>query len=495
MTARRVLFIVPPTGLYIREDRCQTPIEDMKTIALRPPIDLMYTAASTEKAGCECRLVDYPAEGKAWKHLEQDLHEFQPQILMISITTPSLHMDLEASAIAKRIDPGILTVAKGAHFNKLDRETLEFYPHLDCVIRGEYECTAREIGAGQELQTIAGISWRGPDGTIIRNPDRPFLDDLDSLPFPARHLTHNNLYVRPDTLQPQTTIVTNRGCPHSCIYCLAPVVSGKKNRYRSTDNVIAELEECVNLYGIRNFLFRSDLFTQNKGWVIELCRKIIDHGLDIHWASNSRVDCINSEMLGWMKKAGCWIIAFGVESGNEEILKLINKNATLDQARQAVRMTREAGIKTSIYFLMGLPWDTPKTLDDNFRFARELKPDFVEIFYTYPFPGTALHDISVEKGLLAPGEVPEDAYSSPATAGLYMTREELARWRKKTLRRLYLQPSYIYRTLRGVRSAREFAQYLKLGAETLVGLLSPTRSKRKRRGGRKTSATARSVTD
>jgi len=472
MPLKRALFIVPPTGLYIREDRCQTPIEEMKTIALRPPIDLLYAAASAEAAGCECRLVDYPGERKGWPELNQEISEFRPDFIVLSITTPSLSKDVEAARVAKKINPSILTIAKGAHFNQLDHEALTLYPELDCVLRGEYEQTVAEIGQGKPLAEIAGVTWRDPEGAIHRNPDRPFTDDLDTIPFPARHLANNALYLRRDNLQMQTTIVTNRGCPHSCVYCLAPIVSGKKNRYRSTDNVVAELEECVRKYNIRNFLFRSDLFTQNKAWVIELCQKIIDRKLDIEWASNSRVDTINAEVLGWMKKAGCWIIAFGVESGNQEILDLMKKKATLDQARQAVRLAREAGIKSSIYLLMGLPWDTPKTLEDNVRFARELSPDFLEIFYTYPFPGTELHRIAIEKGLLKEGEVPMDAYSHPAMGGLYMTREQLHKWRQKSLRRIYLQPSFIWRTLRGARSPRELMQYLVLGFATLRTLYS-----------------------
>lgn len=471
--SRRVFFIVPPTGLYIREDRCQTPIEDMKTVALRPPIDLMYSAGSTEAAGCECRLTDYPGEQKNWSDLEKDLASFRPHALMISITTPSLHKDLEAANVAKRADPSILVVAKGAHFNVLDQETLSDYPALDCVIRGEYEETAAEIGLGHPLDEIQGITWRTPDGEIRRNPDRPLIENLDSVPFPARHLVHNELYFRPDTMATQTTIVTNRGCPYSCIYCLAGVVSGKKNRYRSPDNVLAELEECVSRFGIRNFLFRSDLFTQNRKWVADLCQGILDRNLDIEWGANSRVDSIDSEVLQWMKRAGCWILAYGVESGNAEMLERINKRATLDQAREAIRMTRQAGIKSSIYFLAGLPWDTPQTLEDNVQFAKELAPDFVEIFYAYPFPGTPLHQFALEHGLLKPGEIPQDAYSNPAIAGLYMTREELAAWRRKSLRRLYLQPGYIYRTLRGARSARELGQYLKYGLLTLRDLVMP----------------------
>ncbi len=468
---RRVMLIVPPTGLYIREDRCQTPIEEMKTIALRPPIDLMYSAASVEAAGCECKLVDYPGERRGWDELEKDFLAFDPHVIMLSITTPSLHKDVEAATLAKRLKPDVLTVAKGAHFHILDVESLEKYPQLDCVIRGEYEITAAELGKGVPLDQISGVTWRNPQGEVVKNPDRPFIDDLDSIPFPARHLTYNALYFRPDTMEVQTTIVTNRGCPHSCIYCLAPLVSGKKNRYRSTDNVIAEIEQCVNEFGIRNFLFRSDLFTQNKKWVIELCQKIVDKGLDIEWASNSRVDCINREMLDWMKKAGCWIIAFGVESGNPEILEKIRKKATVEQAKDAVRLCREAGVRSSIYLLMGLPWDTPKTIDDNVKLAQEMQPDFVEIFYSYPFPGTELHRIAQEEGLIQPGEVPLEAYAHPAMGGLHMTQAELADYRRRSLRRIYLQPRYIIRTLAQTRSPKEFFQYIKLGLITLKDLV------------------------
>lgn len=241
--------------------------------------------------------------------------------------------------------------------------------------------------------------------------------------------------------------------------------------------MLAELAECVERYGIRNFLFRSDLFTQNREWVAQLCQGIVDRRLDIEWASNSRVDSITPETLAWMKKAGCWLIAYGVESGSQQMLDLMNKKATLEQARTALRLTREAGIKSSIYFLMGLPWDTPETLEANVRFAREVRADFVEIFYTYPFPGTEFHRLAIEKGLLKPGETPEDAYSHPAIGGLYMTREQLADWRRKSLRRIYLDPVYIVRTLRSVRSPGELFQYIKYGLLMLKDLFTSRKPK------------------
>jgi radical SAM superfamily enzyme YgiQ (UPF0313 family) len=492
---RRVYCIVPPTGRFIREDRCQTPIDKMKTIALRPPIDLMYAAAGFEAAGCNVRLKDYPGKEHGWDRLEADLRAFQPDALALSITTPSLEEDLKAAALAKRISPLILTMAKGAHFNTLDVRALEEHPDLDIVLRGEYEATCRELGEGKPLAEIAGITWRDKKiaecgmrnaegntgsgsgvsgarptggGTIRRNPDRPFEQNLDAIPFPARHLANNAFYVRPDTMAMQTTLVTNRGCPFHCIYCLANQVSGAKNRYRSVANVIAEIKECVERHGIRNFLFRSDLFPQNKKWVIELCQAILEARLDIEWAGNSRVDTVDPEVLGWMKKAGCWILALGVESGDQETLDRIDKKATVEQAFQAVRWIRQAGIKSSVYLLMGLPWDTPELIDKQMRFARELDPDILEIFYTYPFPGTPLYALCVKQGLLKEGEIPREAYSDPAMPGLYMSVEQLQRARIRAMRDFYLRPRIIVRTLRGARSPRELFNYIKAGVRQLL---------------------------
>ena len=470
---RRALFIVPPTGKYIREDRCQTPIEEMKTIALRPPIDLMYTAAAARAEGVDCRLIDCPAEGKTWSDLRATLLDCKPDALVISITTPTIDDDMNAAAMARELFPNMTIVAKGAHFLHLDLEAMEKYPALSAVARGEYEETIAELTSGRvPIADIAGLTWRDPaTGQVTRNKPRPFIMDLDKLPFPARDLVNNALYTRPDTGEPQTTIVTNRGCPYSCIFCLSTAVSGIKNRMRTPENVIAEIEECVNVHGIRNFLFRSDLFTQDHQWVTRLCTLIIEKKLDIAWATNSRVDTLSPDILDLMKKAGCWVIAFGVESADADILKHINKRATVDQARDALAMTRKAGIRSSIYLLIGLPWDTPETLDTSVRFAIETMPDFVEIFYPYPFLGTELHRFAVEHRLIAEGEIPQLAYAHPAMPSLTMSIDELADCRRKALRRIYLRPRYIMHTLLSCRSPKELWRYIAIGFATLKQLL------------------------
>ena len=187
------------------------------------------------------------------------------------------------------------------------------------------------------------------------------------------------------------------------------------------------------------------------------------------------MDSIDDEMLQWMKKAGCWIIAFGVESGVEEHLRLMNKRANTQQALDAIRRARKAGILSSVYMLMGLPWETADSIRRNIHFFQRLDADFTEIFYIYPFPGTPLYELAVQKGLLRSGEIPADAYAAPAMPTEALSREDLARWRKYALRRFYFRPRYIARTF--VRALRQgtLLNYLRVGGREIIEILKPQR--------------------
>src|SRR3989304_7524666 len=189
----------------------------------------------------------------------------------------------------------------------------------------------------------------------------------------------NHLKPSPDTSEPQATIQTSRGCPSQCIFCLSPLISGMKLRERSVSNIVAELEECVNKYHIQNFFFRADTFTMNKKSVVELCKEIIGRNLDIAWVGNSRVNTIDAERLTWMKKAGCWLGAFGIESGNDEIQKQIKKGTTRSQAREAVKLCKKLGIKTYSFYLIVFPWETSEMIMYSRGLIKPLRIDFSEI--------------------------------------------------------------------------------------------------------------------
>jgi radical SAM superfamily enzyme YgiQ (UPF0313 family) len=457
----RTFGVVPPTGRYVCEDRCQGPVENLKTVALRPPIDLMYAAGAFETVGAECRVADYPAEGGDWQAFERDLRAYRPHLLLLSVTTQTLLQDLRAATMAKQVDPAIRVLAKGAHFNVHDVDVVTDCAALDGVLRGEIEETCLELGRATPPAEILGLTWRADDGTIVRNPDRPFPADLDALPFPARHLIDNRLYVRPDTGAPQASIVTNRGCPFRCVYCLASQTAGPRNRYRSVENVVAEIRECVDRHDITSFLFRSDLFTENKPWVIHLCRAILAAGLRIDWACNARTDGVDAELLSWMRRAGCWVIAFGVESGEQAVLDRLEKRATVADAQQAVALCRQVGIKSSVYLMVGFPWDTPASIRRLSAFARELDPDVLEVLFPYPFPGTPLRRELVAHGLLGEHEYPIQSYDMPAYATEHFSLAALAAARKRVLRDFYLRPRKIVRTLGATRSLGELGNYVR----------------------------------
>ena len=463
----KALLIYPPTGLYDRFDRCQAPIESEAVFMLRPPMDLAYMASALERGGVECRIADYPAEGKGWSDLEGDLREFSPDMLIASTVVPTFEADCRAFELAKRLAPATLTVAKGVVSDDGGKSELEGHGDLDIIVRGEPEFAIAEIARGDSPGDILGISYRTGDGIAV-NPDRPGLDDLDALPFPSRHLMKNELYRMPDTGRKMGIVLTSKGCPYGCIFCLVGRMYGKKVIFRSPESLVEEIGECVSRFGIRDFWFRSDTFTLKKSWVIEVCRRLVDKKLPIRWATNSRVDTIDAERLEWMKRAGCFAVGFGVESGSQEILDKMKKGITLDQCRRAVSLCGGKGIITYLFFMIGLPWDSRETVRETVEFARELDGDISNFSIAYPFPGSELYRIAVEKGLLEEGQAVSGDYSKPALPTLHLSREEVARLERWANRKLLLRPLHAIKVLLKLRSFAMMVQYMRAGARMLL---------------------------
>lgn len=462
------LLINPPTGLYIREDRCQSYIEDLPAVEMRPPMDLLSMAASLERENVVCRIIDCPMEKVEWPELAEEMRKFHPDILIISTTTSTIEKDLKVCELAKKIDTNIITVAKGAIFFQDDEQILSTFKDLDMAIRGETNEVVEELARGLELSEIKGLTYREKD-TIKRNEPRPFLEDMDKLPFPARHLLRNEIYIRMDNGRPQATIETGRGCPGRCIFCLSHQVSGYKMRQRSPDNVIAEIRECIGRFKIKDFHFRTDTFTADKKWVAELCREIIDEKLNINWVCTSRVDSIDEEMLSWMKKAGCWGISFGVESGNQQMLDLMKKGIKIEQVKNAFRLCKKYGIDSFAYFLIGFPWETEETINDSIKLAIEIDPSVVDFFIVYPFPGTEFYEIAFRERLIKEkGFKCQGAYSQPSIDTLYLKKEKLPELRKRALRKFYLRPAYMLKLLRRIRSGKEMLNYFSKGRQALA---------------------------
>ena len=474
------LLLNPPTGLYRRDDRCQCKVEDQTVQIVFPPIELATLAAVLQGAGVTVTLRDYPAAGLGWDAYERDLTQLRPDMVLVNVVTATCRQDFEALAAAKRLlgPDAVLTLAKGEYIEALGREALEQFPQVDFGFHGEIEHQLLAFQQGATPESIEGLVWRrttGANGStateVVRNPGHPLIEDLDPLPFPARDLLDNDRYRSPETGNPLTVIHGNRGCPAHCIFCPAGVMSGFSVRYRTPANVMAEIDECVTRYGIREFLFHGDTFTINKPWLLELCDLIIASGHKIRWGCNSRVDTISDERAARMRQAGCWVVAFGVETGNQEILDHMKKKQKVEQAIKAAEICRRNGLRVHAFFVIGTPLETRATLEQTFDFARRLDPDFFDFNISYPLPGTELYDIVEREGLWEQSP-DQTGYAQAAVRSRELSSAELTDWRRRALLRMYLRPRYIGRTLWRAGSPAVALNYARAGARRLRQLVA-----------------------
>lgn len=460
---KRILLIYPPSPVLNREDRCQQPTKDLIVIPPLPPTDLMYLAAVAEKAGLEAKINDYSQNGD----YEADLKEFNPDYLVVNIATPTLEHDLDAVKKAKEICPNVVTIAKGAAFLTLADRIIKEHNELDFGILGEAENTLKEILEGKPKTEILGLYYKENDEVKFTG-NRPFIEDLDSLPFPARHLVDNNIYRRPDNNKVQATIKVSRGCPFHCFFCLATPVSGAKVRRRSPENIVAEIKECVEKYNIKNFLFWSDIFNIDKDWTMKLCQAIIDSGLKITWSANTRADTADLEMAEMMYKSGCRLVSIGVESGSQYMLEKMGKKITLNDVRRTVKVFKKAKIRIYNYFVIGLPWETEETVEETIKFAIELNSDFISFYTATPLPGSRFYDYALEHNLFDKETSFENAYYYPAVNTHNLSRERVFELHKSAIKRFYLRPLYILKMLSRIRSFAEIKNYFIAGMNVLL---------------------------
>ncbi len=459
----RVLLIYPPSPVINREDRCQQPTKELLVIPPLPPTDLMYLASIAESCGFEAIIRDYSQGG----NFEADLKEFQPNYLVANIATPTFQSDMMAVKLAKEIVPSICTIVKGAPFLTYNTNTIYENPFIDYVIMGEAELTLKDILDGVPNCDILGICYR-ENFQPVKNDKRPFIEDLDILPFPARHLVDNSIYKRPDNGKIQAVIKVARGCPFHCFFCLATPVSGAKVRTRSPENIVAELKECVEKYNIKNFLFWSDIFNFNREWTLELCQKIIESGLKITWSSNTRADTMDDEMAKMMYKSGCRLVSIGVESGSQKMLDNIGKKITLDDIRNTVKILKKNKIKIYNYFVIGLPWETEETVEETIKFAIELDSNFISFYTATPLPGTKYFAYAMLNKLVEGNLDFRSAYYEPVVRSEHLSKERIFELHKQAIKRFYLRPKFILKTLLSLRSFAEFKNYFIAGMNLLL---------------------------
>jgi len=342
------------------------------------------------------------ANHPVWQEVRATIQEFRPDVVGISIWTTYAAAAFHVARISKEIDPACPVLMGGPHATVKAEEVLSVCPDVDYVIRGEGENTAVELvaaladaarGTPLSLETIRGVSFRA-DGVIKHCPARERIENLDELPVPDRSLLKNEITYSSEDMG---LVMTSRGCPFSCAFC---VTETRQVRYRSIEHVLAEIRDVKAVYGTTQFSFKDDSFTVNKKRVVQFCAALTRENLHIGWECNTRVDLVNEEMLRDMKRAGCNSIKVGIESGSETELARMNKGITLDQVRRAAVLFRKTGIHWTGYFLMGTPGETLKDVYRTLDFMYEIRPDFASIGVYEPFPGTAMFEEGLRRGLV-----------------------------------------------------------------------------------------------
>jgi len=315
---------------------------------------------------------------------------------------------------------------------------------------------------------VKGLVWRDGDRIVV-NADRPFIADLDDLPLPRHDLLPLDDYRAPLVGGPYAFVVTSRGCPGGCRFCIKHVSYGSSVRFRSPQGVLAEIEQLVGL-GVRKIHMYADLFTVNRDHVMGICDGIRERGLDIRWTCNSRVDFVDAEMLRAMADAGCWMIAWGVESGDERMLRRMHKGTTLEQIRRALRWSREAGIMNWGYFIIGLPGETEESIRRTIDVAKELPLDIALFHIAAPHPGTPFFFEVVEHGWFRPGTRWEEVDMDRSTVLDYpqLSAEDLERWARRAFREWALRPRPMWTYLRIlVDNPALWGPALRIGLESL----------------------------
>lgn len=419
------------------------------------PLGLGYIAAVLEQAGYEVGIIDAKVEQLSIPEILERISEFKPSIVGLSVFTPDFCI---ARRLAEQIkNSGDYTIIIGGkHVSALPEETLQ-EGCFDYGIVGEGErtvvelCRALSQNDTASIPAIRGIVFR-QDSRIIRTPPQPYIEDLDTLPFPARHLfpplsKYTYLYYKS---LPVAVIVTSRGCPYQCTFC-DRAVFGNKLRLRSIENVLDEIEMLVKDYGVRNIDILDDLFTINPERVAEFCKGLLSRGLKVSWSCASRVDTITPDMLKLMKQSGCWMICYGIESGNQKILDTIKKNITLESVERAVRMANDADMRVIGFFIFGLPDENEETLRNTIAFAKKLSLDEAHFSIFKALPGSEIYQMALTRGQLKKDIDYRYYYLFSARWLSYvadgLTADMLKRYRKKAYRDFYLRPAFIFRQL------------------------------------------------
>jgi radical SAM superfamily enzyme YgiQ (UPF0313 family) len=426
------------------------------------PLGILYVAAVLKRAGHEVRF--YNGAFLTHEEILRGVGEFGPRFAGIYSTTFGWYKAMDTAESVKRLNPEIFTCAGGPYPIALQERCLHDCAHFDAVVTGEGEHTVPEMLArlesGRDPEGVLGVAFRrGLE--IVKNPPRPLIEDLDSLPFPARELLHDSESYRPPPgtyrRKPVTVLMTARGCDRKCLFCFQIDKRRRAGvrgvRFRSLGNVLAEIEHCLDR-GYREIKFLDDTLVADYDRALRLAREIKARGLDFTWFASACVNQVDEPLLQAFREAGCWAVLLGAESGAQRNLNAVRKGATLDHTRAAVRAAKRAGLRVSVPFLFGIPGETYEDGLKTIEFATELDPDLANFHAVTPFPGTDLHENFVKYGTIS-RDLRDYTYQGAAFVPYTMTRAQIHELRQLAFRRFYSRPRFLARALLRLRNAND----------------------------------------
>jgi radical SAM superfamily enzyme YgiQ (UPF0313 family) len=450
MLGRRTLLVNPPliNGVaFTRQGRCQEREEVLGTT--KPPYTLALLAAMLRNAGCEVRLVDATATPITTEQIAAavDREGFQPTLILFPSTTPTLDADVrEMAKLKRRFDAPMFCF--GPHASTVPVESMERAPDVDGMFVGEPEDGVMQLSTLASLDSLGDVpslTWRR-NGVVATHRAHGSFSGFLQTPYPAWDLLDLKRYALPLVDKPYVLVETSRGCPYTCDFCVAPVHQGHKFRERSATSLVDEIERTYREQGVEFFYLWGDTVTLNVKSFTAFCDELIARRLPIQWFGNARADNLTDPaFVHRLRRAGCWMLALGIESESDEVRKDMVKRLERQKIQAAFRNMRDAGIKSFAFFIFGYPGETARTMELTTQYALELDPDFANFYPAVPYPGTALYDKCVRENLLRP----EDADWSKMEYSYYLLRgngldeKVVMRTINRAKRRFFLRPAYV----------------------------------------------------
>jgi radical SAM superfamily enzyme YgiQ (UPF0313 family) len=429
----KILILNPPSkDVFVKEGRCEYKAE---VGLVYPPYTLAIIAAIAREKH-EVKVIDAIGERKTYEKVQNEYKNFKPDYLIVNTSTPTIKNDLEIIKKLKKIH-NAKTVLIEIHPSYFSKDIIKL-PFIDFIARGEPEITIKELLSKRNLINIKGLTFKN-DEKIIENSSRPFLKNLDKLPYPAWDLINLSCYREPLKNKPYVIIQTSRGCPNKCIFCTASYYYGKIARFRDINSILKEIDFIKERFGINHIFFTADTFTINNLFIKKLLKKVKKK--NITFMCNSRVDTVDLKTLKLMKDAGCKIISFGIESGDQKVLDKFKKNITLEKSKTAVEMANKIGLFTIGYFIL-CQEDNEDSIKKTINFSKLIGLDFAIFNIATPFPGSELYEINKKK--IKNKEWEKFEYGS----SVLDNELNLRKWRGIAYKKFYLRLPYLFKLSR-----------------------------------------------